>query len=76
MLSVRVPRSPLRHNSILEWELARIWSGISITEWEAMDGDRQSFHVAAYKVKHQEDAILAHDQAEKAKAKHPKYGKK
>lgn len=73
---MRLPRSALRHNAVLEWELARQWNGISDAAWEAMSGNKQAYYVAIYRVKHHSDAIIAHDQAEKAKPKHSKYGRK
>jgi hypothetical protein len=40
-----------------------------------MDGDRQSWYVAVYQAKQQMEAVIAHDQAEQARRKRPKYGK-
>lgn len=65
IFSYRVPRSGLTYNESLGWVLAAQWAGYRTHEFfEELDGDAQSFVVAAYQCQMQMEAVVR------------KYGKK
>lgn len=58
----RVPRGGISYSPILDWIFAAVWANYTPTAFFELDGDEQALIVAAYRSKHQIDAVLAQDQ--------------
>lgn len=58
-----MPRSGLRYAAEMEWRLAAQWAHYRYEDWQMLDGELQSAHVAAYRVAKQAEAVLAHEGA-------------
>lgn len=59
MFRVSTTRSGVTYNSELEERLASQWAGYRYEEFLDLDGDQQAEHIAAYRVTHQVEAVLA-----------------
>lgn len=60
-----VPRSGASYEFAMQCELARVWSGETISEWDVLDGDTQARIIAAYQAHMQLEAVIAHDISKK-----------
>lgn len=58
-----VPRSGASYGSEFEWREAARWSLHTWEVFELLDGEEQSAIVAQYRVHHQLEAVIAHEQA-------------
>jgi hypothetical protein len=62
-----VPRSGASFSETYEWEEAARWRGYKWEEFEELDGERQSRIVAHFRVHHQLEAVISHEQNREAK---------
>ena len=69
MFDYSVTRSHISYSVQLEWRLAAQWAGYTYEAFEALDGDLQSGHVAAYRASNQIRAVIDEDQARETKRK-------
>lgn len=65
----------MKYANLLEWELARQWGNIPLSDWTAMEGDEQAHYIAVYRVKMQMDAVLANEQIKKARRAQQRAGR-
>jgi hypothetical protein len=61
-----VPRSGVSYSYLLEMIFAARWRGLSDEQFEALSIDSQARTIAAYRVSHQIEAVLATEQARKS----------
>lgn len=69
VFSISTARSGVSYAPILEWVLAARWAGYTYEQFEKMDGDRQSFYVAARRAELQIEAVMTKEANKKAKQK-------
>lgn len=60
-----VPRSGASYEFAMQCELARVWSGETVNEWDVLDGDTQARIIATYQAHMQLEAVIAHDSSKK-----------
>lgn len=60
---MRVARSGVSYHASLEWRFAAQWANYRWEDFVKLDGEQQSAHLAAYRIKMQEEAVLAKEQA-------------
>lgn len=68
---MHVPRSGLTYSSYLEWILAAQWAHYRWHEFAELDGEEQSFIVAAYRCYIQNESVVSYEQQKKIKNKRP-----
>lgn len=66
---MRTPRSGIRYSAVFEWLEAAHWDGYTKEAFEDLNGERQSLIVAHYRTHMQIEAVLAQEQARKARPK-------
>lgn len=52
-------RSDLAYSAVLEWALAALEWGLDWWSWQQIDTEDQAFMIAAYRARHQMDAVVA-----------------
>jgi len=74
IFSYRPPRSGVRFSAYYEWREAAHWEGIRWSTFCRLPGEEQSAIVAHFRVHHQTEAVVAHEQDKEAKrrARQPK----
>lgn len=75
---MHVPRSGVTYSRELEWIMAAVWANYKPdeTDFFALDGERQSTIVAAYRTHNQIEAVIAYEQVKEARRNAKKKGKK
>lgn len=63
MFAWRLPASGLQYGAELEWRLAARWAHYRYEDFVELTGEQQAAHVAAYRIQHYGEAVVAHDRA-------------
>lgn len=74
-MAVRTPRSGIKYNPLLESDLAAQWWGVSNPEeFDRLTVETRARMIAVYRINNQIGAVLAQDQARKARLRTRKQG--
>jgi hypothetical protein len=68
VFGIPVSRSGISYDPILEKIFVAQWANYKLEDFEALEGERQSLLVAAYRSHNQVEAVLAKVQNDKIKA--------
>jgi len=66
-----VPRSGLQYAAQLEWRLAAQWAHYRYEDFQMLEGEQQSQHVAAYRIHSQAEALLQQEGARQSRKPAP-----
>lgn len=74
-MAVLTPRSGIKYSPLLESDLAAQWWGIGNPElFDQLSVETRARMIAVYRIQNQIGAVLAQDQARKARARYNKQG--